>query len=85
MVKIRLTRVGKKHQISYRIVAQDERTKRDGATLEILGYFNPYNKPQLRIDRDKVNSWVARGAQLTEAVTKLMSTTDKETVSTQQF
>jgi small subunit ribosomal protein S16 len=71
-VKIRLTKTGKAHQISYRIVAQDTRSKRDGKFLEILGYYNPYNKPQLKIDNEKLNSWVQKGAKPTEAVSKLI-------------
>lgn len=72
-VKIRLTRTGKTHQVSYRIVAQDTKAKRDGRFLEILGYFNPHSKPTLRIDQDKLNSWAKKGALSTPAVAKLIS------------
>ena len=72
-VRIRLTKVGKKHQISFRIVAQDAQTKRDGKFLEILGFYNPHVKPKLKIKDDRMNFWILRGAKPTEAVTKLLS------------
>lgn len=72
MVKIRLARTGKTHQISYRIVAQDSRTKRDGKFLEILGFYNPAAKPNLAIKKDRLDYWTSRGAKLTAAVIKLL-------------
>ena len=73
-VKIRLSKTGKKHQISYRIVAQDTKTKRDGRFLEIIGFYNPFNQPsgKLRIDKKKYNKWLTRGARPTETVSKLL-------------
>lgn len=71
-VKIRLSRTGKSHQLSYRIVAQDTRGKRDGKFLEILGFFNPYNKPALEINREKLASWTKNGAKPTLAVASLL-------------
>lgn len=73
-VKIRLTRTGKSHQVSYRLVAQDTRSKRDGKFLEILGFYNPYNKPSLEIDREKLASWTKKGALPTPAVASLLDT-----------
>lgn len=76
-VKIRLSKVGKKHQISFRIIATDSRTKRDGAFLEILGFYNPHDK-HLKIDKDRIAYWIGKGAKPTEAVTKLLKdTTDQ--------
>lgn len=73
-VRIRLAKTGKTHQVSYRIVAQDARAKRDGRFLEILGYFQPYIKSSanLKVDEKKVNFWLAKGAKPTEAVAKLI-------------
>lgn len=73
-VRIRLAKTGKTHQVSYRIVAQDARAKRDGRFLEILGFFQPYIKSSanLKIDREKVNFWLTKGAKPTQAVSKLL-------------
>ncbi|NCT55378.1 30S ribosomal protein S16 [bacterium] len=72
MVKIRLTRTGKKNSPSYRIVVSDSRSKRDGRFLEILGHFNPSQEPALyELDAKRFDYWVKRGAQPTEAVVKL--------------
>ena len=73
-VKIRLAKTGKKHQISFRIVAADSRAKRDGKYLQILGFYNPYNKPELKIDQEKLNSWIQKGATPTPGVVKLLRT-----------
>jgi small subunit ribosomal protein S16 len=72
-VKIRLAKTGKKHQISYRIAAQDTRSKRDGKFLEILGYYNPFNKPALKVDNERVSFWQKNGATLTQAVKNLLT------------
>lgn len=71
-VKIRLAKTGKRHQISYRIVAQDTKSKRDGKFLEILGFYNPYNKPELEIKKGRIDYWTQKGAKPTEAVAKLL-------------
>jgi small subunit ribosomal protein S16 len=71
-VKIRLTKTGKRHQISFRLVAQDTRRARDGKFLEILGFYNPHNKPALEIKKDRVDFWVEKGAKPTIAVKKLL-------------
>ena len=75
-VKIRLSKTGKRHQISYRLVVQDTHAKRDGKFLEILGFYNPYNKPTIRIDQEKLNGWVKKGALPTPAVAKLLTQTN---------
>lgn len=72
-VKIRLAKTGKKHQISYRIVAQDTRSKRDGKFLEILGFYNPHINHQVEVNKDKVGQWIQKGAKPTEAVAKLLN------------
>ena len=73
MVAIRLRRGGAKKKPFYRIVAVDSRRKRDGAVLEILGYYDPKTNPAtIKIDLDKYNKWVERGAQVSEAVKNLV-------------
>ena len=77
-VKIRLAKTGKKHRISYRIVAQDTHSKRDGNFLEILGFYLPYEKKatSLKIKKDRVDFWITKGAKPTESVSKLLSKTN---------
>jgi len=75
LVKIRLMRAGSKKRPFYRIVAADSRSPRDGKFLEILGYYDPRQKPYvLQVDTDKVQEWVDKGAQTSERVGKLIST-----------
>lgn len=72
-VKLRLTRVGKKKQPQYRIVAADSRSPRDGRFIEILGHYDPRQEPSaLTVDNDKVVKWLSEGAQPTERVAKLL-------------
>jgi len=72
-VKIRLSKIGKKNSPSYRIVAVATRSKRDGETLDILGFYNPNsNPPQFEVDKEKVKSWQAKGALLTSAVEEII-------------
>lgn len=72
MIKIRLARGGAKNNPFYRIVAIEERRKREGKPLERVGYWHPA-KNIVKIDKDKVNAWVEKGAQITKAVRKLMA------------
>lgn len=71
-VKIRLSRIGKKSQPSYRIVAVDSREKRDGRCLENLGTFDPIKNELVQYHQDKVNKWMSVGAQCTVAVERLV-------------
>jgi small subunit ribosomal protein S16 len=72
-VKIRLRRTGRKKKPSYRIVVADSRSPRDGAYLDNVGTYNPTLSPaELRIDLDKVDSWMAEGAEMTETVASLV-------------
>jgi len=74
LVKIRLMRLGAKKRPCYRIVAADVRAPRDGKFLEILGYYDPTKKPHvLKVDEDKVKSWLGNGAQPTNRVKKLIT------------
>ncbi len=72
MVRIRLRRTGKTGQPSYRIVAADKESPRDGKFLEILGYYNPRTEPAtIVVHEDRVYHWLKNGAQLTESVEQL--------------
>lgn len=74
MLKIRLARVGKKKQPAYRVVIADARAPRDGAYVEIVGHYNPRTEPTtFEVDADKVRDWLAKGAQPTERVGKLLT------------
>lgn len=74
MLKIRLARVGKKKAPSYRVVVADARAPRDGRYVEIVGYYNPLTDPStFEVDAEKVQSWLAKGAQPTERVEKLLT------------
>jgi len=72
MVRIRLRRVGARKQPSYRIVAADKETKRDGRFLEILGFYNPRTDPStVTLKEDRVYDWLMKGAQPSDAVQKI--------------
>ncbi|RLE23685.1 MAG: 30S ribosomal protein S16 [Actinobacteria bacterium] len=72
-VKLRLTRVGKKKQPQYRIVAADSRSLRDGRFIEILGHYDPRQDPSaLTVDNDAAVKWLEVGAQPSERVAKLL-------------
>jgi small subunit ribosomal protein S16 len=73
-VKIRLARAGAKKAPFYRVVAADSRSPRDGRFIEILGRYNPRTEPSfVEMDLTKVDAWIAKGAQPTEAAGKLIS------------
>lgn len=72
-VRLRLTRVGKKKQPTYRIVAADSRSPRDGRYLEIVGTYDPRREPSaITVDNDKAVEWLRKGAQPSERVQKLL-------------
>lgn len=74
MVKIRLARMGSKKRPFYRIVAADSRAPRDGKFLEILGYYDPRTEPHtLKIDLERVQGWVDKGAQTSGRVQHLVT------------
>ncbi len=76
MVRIRLRRVGLKHQPSYRIIAADKEAPRDGRFLEILGFYNPRTQPStIEIKEDRLFDWMSKGAQPSESVVKLLKST----------
>lgn len=72
MVKIRLFRTGAKHKVSYRIVAIESQKKRNGKPLEVIGIYEPRNKPPVvKIKHDRLEYWLSKGAQMTEVVKRL--------------
>ncbi len=72
MVKIRLTRIVKKKQPIYRIVAIDERKARDAEYLEQIGFYDPTKDPKVcDIDKDLATKWLNNGAQPTDTVRRL--------------
>ncbi len=75
-VKLRLMRMGKKKQPTYRVVAADSRSPRNGRFIEILGTYEPRSDPSvIKIDADKAVAWLRKGAQPTETVEKLLKIT----------
>ena len=76
MVRIRLRRVGAKGQPSYRVVAADKESPRDGRFLEILGHYNPRTEPAtIHLEEDRIYDWMSKGAQPSDAVKQLFHTT----------
>ena len=71
--KLRLKRMGKKKQPTYRVVAADTRSPRDGRFIESIGFYQPRSEPSVvEIDNDKAVEWLRKGAQPSEAVQKLL-------------
>ena len=72
-VKIRLRRMGAKKAPFYRVVVADSRYPRDGRFIEEIGTYDPTVNPSaVKIDADKVNKWIANGAQPTDTVKALL-------------
>ena len=72
-VKLRLMRMGKKKQPTYRVVAADSRSPRNGRFIEIVGTYEPRAEPsRIAIDNDKALAWLRKGAQPTDRVEKLL-------------
>jgi small subunit ribosomal protein S16 len=75
-VKIRLLRVGKTKQPSYRVVVADGRSPRDGRIIETIGHYGPRAEPShVEINADRALAWLRQGAQPTEQVQKLLTVT----------
>ena len=71
-VKLRLTRMGAKKRPTYRIVATDSRSPRDGKYLELVGTYNPIKEPaEIKIDEEKAMKWLSEGAIPTDTVRDL--------------
>ena len=72
-IKIRLTRMGSKKKPTYRIVAVNSETRRDGRPLEYLGFYNPMVNPaEFKVDQEKVQKWLDRGAQPSDTVRSML-------------
>ena len=72
-VRLRLKRMGKKKQPTYRVVAADGRSPRDGRFIEAIDFYQPRAEPSVvEIDNDKAVAWLRKGAQPSEAVQKLL-------------
>ena len=72
-VRMRLTRVGSKKNPIYRVVVADARAPRDGRYIEIVGRYNPQTNPStIDLDQAKIADWIAKGAQPTEPVARLI-------------
>lgn len=72
-VRVRLTRVGSKKNPIWRVVIADQRSPRDGRVIETIGQYNPQTDPStIVIDRERLEHWLARGAQPTGTVKKLI-------------
>jgi small subunit ribosomal protein S16 len=76
MVRIRLRKVGSKHQVSFRLVATDRESPRDGRFLELLGQYNPRTEPgTIEVDEERVLYWLGQGAQPSESALRLLKQT----------
>jgi small subunit ribosomal protein S16 len=74
-VRLRLTRVGGRKNPIWRVVAADQRSKRDGRVLETIGHYNAQTQPStIVLDEERVRHWLANGAQPSETVAKLLKT-----------
>ena len=72
MLRIRLRRTGKIHQPSYRVVVADQRAKRDGDFVEVLGHYNPRSHPKVfEVNQERVAHWLSVGAQPSDTVHRL--------------
>lgn len=73
MVKIRLMRVGKRKQPSFRVVVADSRSPRDGRIIEALGHYHPRREPSVvEIDNERALYWLRNGAQPSDSVRQLL-------------
>jgi small subunit ribosomal protein S16 len=72
-VRVRLTRVGSKKNPIWRVVVADQRSPRDGRFIEAIGHYNPQTEPStIAIDEERLQHWIARGAQPTGTVKNLI-------------
>ena len=72
-VRLRLTRIGGRKNPVWRVVVADQRSKRDGRVIEIVGHYNAQTNPStITLDEERVRNWLNRGAQPTDTVRKLL-------------
>ena len=73
MVVIRLSRLGTRHRPFYRIVATDRRRPRESRYIDLIGYYNPMvEKPEIKINLNKYNEWIQKGAKPSTTVKSLI-------------
>jgi small subunit ribosomal protein S16 len=73
MVRIRLRRMGKRHQPSYRVVVADSESPRDGRFIENIGFYNPRDEPPtIEIDAERARYWLSVGAQPSDSAARLL-------------
>jgi small subunit ribosomal protein S16 len=72
MLKLRLKRLGKKREPSYRVVVAQSTSRRDGRPVAEVGFYNPRTK-ETRLDMPAIEDWIRKGAQPTETVQKLLT------------
>ncbi|HYE91020.1 MAG TPA: 30S ribosomal protein S16 [Terriglobales bacterium] len=78
-VSIRLRRMGSSRRPAYRVVVADSRSPRDGRFIEIIGHYNPLTQPPtVKIDRAKAREWIAKGAQPSNTVKRLIENVKEE-------
>lgn len=80
MVRIRLARGGAKKRPFYHVVVTDRRNRRDGRYIERIGFFNPVatgQEQEIRIDQERANYWVGKGAQVSDRVKSLLKQQSK--------
>ncbi len=81
MVTIRLTRRGARNQPFYHVVVTDSRKRQGGASLELVGFFNPVarrGEPKIRLDLPRIDYWVGKGAQQSDRVRALVTSYRKQ-------
>jgi len=72
---MRLTRIGGRKDPVWRVVVADQRSKRDGRVIEIVGHYNAQTNPStIKVDEERVREWLSRGAQPTDSVRKILRT-----------
>ena len=72
-VRVRLTRVGSKKNPIWRVVVADQRSPRDGRFIEVVGHYNAQTNPStIKLDEERIREWLAKGAQPTDQVKKLL-------------
>ena len=79
-LKIRLQRYGAKHDPAYRVVVAEASTRRDGRSVEVLGFYNPIAKEdaeKVKMDVERADYWVSKGAQLTDTARHLLKISRK--------
>ncbi|RMG55701.1 MAG: 30S ribosomal protein S16 [Acidobacteria bacterium] len=80
MLAIKLMRMGAKKRPFYRIVVAEKRSRRDGRFVEMLGYYDPGKDPaEIKIDQERVQFWMQRGAQPTDTVRQLLRRHERAT------